>query len=402
MIEAVWALAAVGLVSCSVFVALAGLAAVRFHRRKAATIPARSMPPVTLLKPLCGVEPNLRENLESFFRQDYPRFELVFGTRNAADPALHEVRDLQKKYPHVRVKIVFSGEPRRPNAKVCSLQAMYAVASHDFIVISDSDVRVTSDYVHQVVSPLLDANVGLVTCLYRGVPTGGLWTRLEALGMSVEMTSGVLVADLLEGMKFALGPTMATRRDVLQKTGGLATLADYCADDYVLGRQVHDAGFAVVLSTYVVDHVIINRAPRASFAHQVRWMKSTRFSRSMGHIGTGLTFAMPFGLLALAAGLLNGLYLGVLMFAYAVLNRMLLSVIAGWTVVGDRNALRYAWLYPVRDAMGFVFWAASFFGRTIAWRADRYRLEPGGKMVRLNALDANAPASKTIAVDDLA
>ena len=180
---------------------------------------------------------------------------------------------------------------------------MYEASTCDYLVISDSDVQVTPNYIREVVRPLREPENGLVTCLYHGVPTQGPWSRLEALGMSVEMTSGVLLADLLEGMKFALGPTMAIRRDVLDRIGGFSILADHCADDYVLGAAVYASGKNVVLSDHIIDHVVINRSLGTSVEHQVRWMKSTRFSRSRGHIGTVFTFSTPFGLLGLFAAL---------------------------------------------------------------------------------------------------
>ena len=263
-------------------------------------------PPVSLLKPLCGLEPNIEANLESFFAQDYPRFEIVFGTHSEQDPALAVARALQARYPQVPVKFTFSGEPDRPNAKVCSLEKMVSAASFDYLVISDSDVHVQANYITEVVRPLADEQVGLVTCLYRGVPTSGIWSRLEAIGMSVEMTAGVIVANLLEGMRFALGPTMALRRQVLAEIGGIGTLADYHADDYVLGERVYESGRRVVLSSHVIDHLALRQCFRDSAAHQVRWMKSTRFSRPKGHLGTALTFAVPFGLLGLFAGLASG------------------------------------------------------------------------------------------------
>ena len=379
------ALALLGLLSSTTFLALVCLAAARYRascRARRPTDPV-ALPSVTLLKPLCGLEPNLEENLRSFFRQDYPAFEIVFGTRDANDPALGIVRTLQKEFPAVHSQIVFSGEPQRPNAKVCSLEKMYAAARFDYLVVSDSDVHVERDYLQEVVTPLLDKRVGLVTCLYRGVPSGGIWSLLEALGMSVEMTSGVIVANLLEGMKFALGPTMATRRDVLAAIGGFSSLSEYCADDYVLGERVHQLGETVVLSHHVIDHVVVSRTFRPSMLHQVRWMKSTRFSRRMGHIGTALTFSIPFGLLALLWGLItNHSATGLALLGYSFLNRVLLALVAGWMVVRDRTSLRYAWLYPVRDLMGFGFWCASFLGSSIVWRGQRYRLQPGGRMVK--------------------
>jgi len=374
-------LAAAGLLTCTGFLALLLVASFRF-RRGVPQVAADEYPPVTLLKPLCGMEPNLPANLASFFDQEYPTFEIIFGARSRHDPALALVDELRQLYPSVPVKVVISGEPTEANAKVCSMRKMYAAARYDYLVISDSDVQVKPNYVREVVAPLLSGKVGMVTCLYRGVSSGGFWSRLEALGMSVEMTSGVLVSDLLEGMNFALGPTMAIRRDVLNRVGGFGPLGAYCADDYVLGQRVAESGSEVILSTHVIDHVVVNRALLPSLLHQVRWMKSTRFSRPVGHLSSVLSFAMPFGLLGCVAALVLGNpVLGGILLLTAVLNRVMMSLVAGWHIVGDLHALRLCWLYPLRDLMGFGFWLASFVGSTIVWRGQRYRLELDGLMV---------------------
>ncbi|MEJ2010476.1 MAG: glycosyltransferase, partial [Acidobacteriota bacterium] len=340
-------------------------------------------PPVTLLKPLHGMEPLLGQCLEGFFLQDYPAYELIFGARTEDDPALAVVESLKKKYPHIRTSVVVSGEPSYPNAKVFLMEQMETVASYPILVISDSDVRVTSGYLREVVKPFADENVGMITCLYRGVSSGGVWSLLEALGMSVEMSSGVLVANLLEGMKFALGPTMGIRKDVLDRWGGFGVLGDYCADDFLMGSLTHAAGKQVVLSHHVIDHVVLHRAVGQSLLHQLRWMKSSRFSRRLGHVGTGLTYAMPFGLLGLLAGWISGnwaLGLGLLGAAFA--NRVVQSLVVGWGITRDRNSALYCWLYPVRDLLGFVLWCGSFFGSEIVWRHERYRLVAGGRMIR--------------------
>ena len=379
--------AVAGLCTCTVYLGLVIIAALRFRSSNRETgRPKREgvpLPPVTILKPVHGLEPLLEQSLESFFCQDYPHFELIFGARSEDDPALAVVHALSRKYPQVRAEIVLSGEPSYPNAKVFLLEKMLAAASYSTLVIADSDVRVNSNYLEEVVYPLLDPEVGMVTCLYRGVPTGGLWSRLEALGMSVEMSSGVLVANLLEGMKFALGPTMATRKEVVERLGGFGVLRDYLADDFVLGSLTADSGKKVVLSHHVIDHVVLNCAAGESFLHQVRWMKSSRFSRPLGHLGTGLTFAMPFGLLGLAAGWLRGDWkLGLGLLGLAIANRMLQALAVGWGIVRDRRSLTWCWLYPVRDLLGFFLWCASYFGREIVWRGERYRLANGGRMVR--------------------
>ncbi len=356
-------------------------------------------PRVTLLKTVCGLEPRLDQNLESFFTQDYPAFEIIFGARNNDDPAIRIVERLHEKYPMVPVKVVFSGEPQYANAKVCSLEKMIAVSTTDYYVISDSDVHVEPNYLREIIGPFADAKVGVVTCLYRGVPTGGLWSRLEALGMSVEMTAGAISANTLEGMKFALGPTMVVRLEALEQMGGIGTLKEYCSDDFLLGNWISEAGWTVVLSHHVIDHIVLNRNFKSSILHQVRWMKSTRFSRPKGHFGTVLTFAMPFGLAGFVMALILGKpVLGAEILGWTLLNRMMLSIAAGWYVVRDPNALKHCWLYPLRDLMGFFFWAASYQNSEVVWRGERYRLTMGGKMARIATDDASRP----VTVDHLA
>lgn len=385
--------AAAGVATSTAYLLLVLIASVRFRRNERRKTEADGdFPAVTLLKPVCGMEPGLEANLTSFFEQQYPSFEIIFGARSDDDPGLDVVRRISRKYPSVPVEIVTTGEPLRPNAKVCSMMKMYNRAAHDYLIISDSDVRVTPNYIAEVVQPLLHPQHGMVTCLYRGLPTGGLWSKLEALGMSVEMTSGAIVANLLEGMKFALGPTMAIRRDALEAVGGFEPLAEYCADDYVLGQEVAESGRQVVMSQHVIDHVVINRRFSCSMRHQIRWMKSTRFSRRAGHAGTALTFAMPFGLLGLVAGAaLHHWLAGLALFGAAYLNRVVLSIVSGWFVVRDERALHLAWLYPLRDLMGFGFWCTSYLDRKIEWRSDWYRLEEGGRMVLVR------PSAATIA-----
>jgi ceramide glucosyltransferase len=400
--------AAAGLVTSSAYLLLVVIASVRFRRTRWVRQAESGCPPVTLLKPVCGMEPGLEANLTSFFEQHYPSFEIIFGARRDDDPALDVARRISRRFPSVPVKFVATGDPLRPNAKVCSLVKMYAQAEYDYLIISDSDVHVGPDYVAEVVRPLRQPDNGMVTCLYRGVPTGGLWSTLEALGMSVEMTSGAIVANLLDGMKFALGPTMAIRRDALDAVGGFEALADYCADDYVLGHKVAESGRQVVMSHYVIDHIVINRNFARSMRHQIRWMKSTRFSRRAGHVGTALTFAMPFGLLGLfAGGALHHLAIGIGLFAAAYVNRVIMSIAAGWSVVRDRRALLLAWLFPLRGLMGFGFWCASYFDRKIEWRGDWYRLEAEGRMVLVRpgastvarSLDDTEAAASTVVVD---
>jgi ceramide glucosyltransferase len=387
--EALLACSLLGLVSSTVYLALIAVAASRFRARRSARVHlanTRSGPPVSVLKPIYGAEPRLQECLESFFSLQYRDFEIVFAARDLEDPAWDVVNALRRKYPGVRTQTIVCGEPVHPNAKVSALERMVASASFPFLVISDSDARVSPDCLTRLVEPLLDPAVGLVTCLYRGVSTGGLCARLEAQAMSVEMPSGVLVADMLEGMRFALGPAIATRQDVIQMIGGIGVLGSYCADDYVLGHLVHAAGKVVILSDEVIDHVIVNRSVADSLLHQMRWMRSTRFSRTWGHVGTGLTFAMPFGVLGLLAAGADGRWaLGALLVSWAAANRIAQCLLVGWRTLGDDDALMWCWLYPVRDLLGFFIWCGSFLGAHIVWRGERYELMPGGLMRALKS-----------------
>ena len=386
--QLLWSLALMGSLTSTVFLGMVLVAGVRYimscraARQRALAVPTRELPAVTILKPLHGMEPRLEENLESFFRQDYPSFVIVFGTRSGEDPALSVVERLQAKYPQVPTRIVVSGEPSWPSAKVYSLSKMIASSSDEFLVISDSDVLVRPDFLRNVVPPLLNPRVGLVTCLYEGIPDRGLWSLLEALGMSIEMSSGVLVARMVDGMRFALGAVMAVRRDALEAMGGIRETAYFYSDDFVLGNRIAESGYEVVLSHYKVGHVLTSRSLQRTLGDQLRWMKSTRFSRPLGHIGSGLTYAVPFGLLALLLGLGHGhrLYAGFELFMMACLNRMILALVVGWGIVGDRRALWLCWLYPLRDLLGFGVWSASFSGKTFFWRGETYQFGREGRI----------------------
>jgi ceramide glucosyltransferase len=340
-------------------------------------------PPLTLLKPLHGADPGLEAYLETFFQQDYPRYEILFCARSAEDAGLAIARKVAARYPQIPVQFLSTGGvPDYINDKAISLQLMERHASHEILVISDSDVRVTPDYLRAVALPFADTRVGGMTCPYRGVAAeGGLWARLEAVGMSVEMTSGVLAARAMEGMQFVLGPTMAFRRETIRRMGGFKVTADYCADDFVLGNETYKLGETVVLSHHAIDHMVINADFMDSMKHQVRWMKSTRFSRPAGHFATCMTFSLPYGLLGLVAGVALGHWgWGLALLGWGVATRLALAVAVGGLVVEDRSWFGLLVLYPIRDLMGFCFWVAGYWGRRILWRERVFELLPGGKM----------------------
>jgi ceramide glucosyltransferase len=384
--RALLGVAIVGSISSTVFLFLVLAAASRFRRiarpARYQVAPPPSLPFVSLMKPVHGMEPRLRQNLESFFRQDYPNYEIVFGARSPENSAVAIVQELREQYPQVKSRIIFSGHPSWPNAKVFSLDKMISASSSEFFVISDSDVEVGSEFLRNIITALLNPEVGLLTCIYRGVPAQSFWSSLEAMGLSVEMSSGVLVADMIEGMRFALGAVIAIKKEALAKIGGIGTVAEYYSDDFELGNRVWRAGYKVVLSHYAVDHVLIPSSFARTFGHQLRWMKSTRYSRPLGHLGSGLTFAMPFGLLGfLAATALGHGSFGFALLTTAFVNRVVQSLAVGWGVVRDPRAARLCWLHPLRDLFGFVTWLGSYTGGSFLWRGERYNFSAGGRII---------------------
>jgi len=371
--------ALIGTLSSAVFLGLALLGVMRFRsqaRQQLRGIPDNAhLPPVSVLKPVHGLESQLKENIESFFRQDYPDYEVLFAADEANDPALEVVREVCAHYPHIPSRVLVTGA-LWPNPVVHSFHCMAEAAAHEILVTADSDVEVSSSYLREVVSPLLDPQVGMVTCVYRGKNVAGFFSALTAIGMSVEMTAGVLVANLLEGMKFGLGPTIAVRKDSLARIGGYHALKDYISNDFAIGNQIAEAGYRVVLSGHVIDHVVNQKSFRRMWQNQLRWAQTTRYSRPKGHFGTGLVFSMPYGLLGLlAAGGLGHWGLGSIFLAVAVLNRLAEAWLVGWMVVRDPQVRRAPWLYPLRDVLGFVVWFASYLNLRYVWRDSRFELK---------------------------
>jgi ceramide glucosyltransferase len=379
-------LALLGSVTSTIYCLMAVVAAVRFglRKRREERAGADFLPPLSVLKPLHGTEEGMERNLESFFEQTYPDFELLFCARFEADEGLQLARKVGARYPHVDAQYVTCGEPmpKFHNAKVYSLAKLDSVAKHDLFITSDADVRVAPEYLQRMVQNLRDPHVGLASCVYVGTAHAhaGFASKLDAVGKSVEMTSGVLVADMLEGTKFALGATMAVRRKSFQDVGGFDVLGQFYADDFVLGNRLAAQGTGVLLATHTIKLMVQDSPFWMSFRNQLRWMQSTRRSRPWGHLGTGATFAMPFAVLGLLWGLLSGHgLLGVLWVVALVVNRWLQSgtVLA---VLGDERWLLDTLIYPLRDLLGGVLWLASYGGENFYYRGKVYKLKEGGRV----------------------
>ncbi len=237
-----------------VYCVLAIVAAVRYRAVRAPALERAA--PISVLKPLAGLDEGLAENLASFFEQGYPSFEILFAVRNADDAAVGVVEKLRAQYAEVPSRLIVTGEPPYPNAKVYSLDRMLAAARHNLVVMSDSDVRVTPAFLGTIAAEFQDPALGLATCPYRAAPGWSFWSLLEAVGLNTEFIAGVLVARMMEGMKFALGPTIAARRETLARIGGFDRVKDYLAEDFVMGKLAAEAGYKVILSSYVIEHRI--------------------------------------------------------------------------------------------------------------------------------------------------
>jgi ceramide glucosyltransferase len=335
--------------------------------------------PVSILKPLKGTDPEMYESFRSHCLQDYPDYELIFGVNHPTDPAVELVERLKREFPERSIRLILC-EPRPgANRKVVNLAQMLQTARYQIVLVNDSDIRVASDYLRSVTAPLSHPEIGLVTCLYRGIANRSLGSKFESLGISTDFAAGVLVAKTLEGIRFGLGSTLCFRRPDLESIGGFEPLADYLADDYQLGARLAQQGFKVELSPLVVDTFLPEYSTRQFFDHQLRWARTVRDSRFWGYVGLGFTFGLPWALLALA--LSNGAVWAWGLLAAAFVARVLVASVVGQTILQDRQIGSFLYLLPLRDIVAFFVWIASFAGHTIHWRGDVFQLRDG-KLVR--------------------
>ncbi|MBZ5648350.1 MAG: bacteriohopanetetrol glucosamine biosynthesis glycosyltransferase HpnI [Acidobacteriia bacterium] len=331
-------------------------------------------PPVTILKPVRGIDPEAFAAFESHCRQDYPDFEIIFGVWDPADSAIAAIEQLKKEFPDRSLRLIVCPEILGTNRKVSNLVQMLPHARHQHLIVNDSDVRVPQDYLRRVVAPFADAKVGMVTALYRGAPEDTLGSELESLGISTDFIGGVLAARVVDrGIRFALGSTLAIRRDLLAQIGGFEALLDYLADDYEMGKRTCDAGFRVELADTVVDTHLPAYSLRSFFEHQLRWARGMRDSRRAGYFGVVLTFGLPWSVFALIAA--GGALWAWALFAVTVLARLAVAGVIGRVILRDPHVWCLLWLLPLRDFMALLVWCASYAGHTIIWRGERFRLK---------------------------
>jgi ceramide glucosyltransferase len=349
-------------------------------RRQQRALDAQYTPPATIFKPVRGADAQAYENFASFCRQDYPVYQIIFGVQDERDPVIPIIEKLCCDLPACDIELVISPNEIGYNRKVSNLQNMLSRAKHDVLLIADSDIRVGPDYLRRVVAPLQQPNVGMITCLYRGTNATTVAGLLENIGISSTFGPEVCSARALEGIKFALGSTIALRREVLEKIGGFPAVADYLADDFLLGNYTAAAGYEVVLSDYVVEHVAGPETLLTMLKHQLRWGRSTRISRPWGYRGLILTYGTATALLALLAW--QGGAFAWWLLAATLFIRALPAFVVGVIGLQDYALAKWFWLVPVRDLLTFGIWIVSFVGDEIHWRGTNFRVLPGGKLVR--------------------
>lgn len=335
-----------------------------------------SAPTVTILKPLKGADSETDACFRSHFEIDYPAYQLVFGVADKNDPAVAILENLRSEFPKIDSQVVFCPEQLGANRKVSNLVQMLPAAKYDYLVINDADMLVRPEYLREVLAPFANEKIGFVTCVYRALPSKSLWSKIEALGICTEFMPAVLLARMIEGgVNFGLGATLACTKKAIAAMGGFESLLNRLADDYDLGTGIKRAGFATALSPYVAETHAPDYDLRGFWNHQIRWNRTVRDARPAGYAGLIFTFGIFWSLLAMAFA--RGALWSSLLFALVLGMRYLMAIGAGGIALGDRFLVRDLWLLPIRDAMSMVVWIASYFGRTVVWRGERFLLDKG-------------------------
>jgi ceramide glucosyltransferase len=358
------------------------LAALRFFPRARKCVLPEYAPPVSLLKPVRGVDFGSYENFACFCRQDYPDYEILFAVNEEGDPAVPLIRQLKAEFPSRRIRLLVGAEQVGANRKVNKQIRLTRQAQHEILVLTDGDIRVGPQYLREVVAPFADAKVGAVTSFYRGIAERSIGAELEAIGASSDFFAGVLVAEWKEGMTFALGASIVTTKTWMEKIGGFAAIADQHSDDYELGNRIAKAGGEVLLSREAVWTMYPAQGLRGFWEHQLRWARTVRLCRPWSYLGLIFTHGLPWSLLAaLAAATAGWMTLAILyLVAYLVLRLTMAWTVGVWGV-GDDLLRRRLWLIPLRDAIYLFVWLASFTSKRITWAGEEYTMEKG-QMVR--------------------
>jgi ceramide glucosyltransferase len=379
------AIAASAILALAAIYAMLVLIAVLVWRARRARYATGSLPPVTVLKPLCGAEPGLYAHLRSYCEQDYPEFQLIFGVRDPADPALAVVARLVSEFPQLAIDVVVNAQQHGSNCKISNLINMTECARHDLLVMADSDTWVRPDYLKSVTAPFLDRGVGLVTCVYCDVPTTGVWSRVGAMYINEWYVPLVVLGWLFGHRAYVSGQTLCLRRATLEAVGGLPALADQLADDYRLGELVRAQGLRIVLSPYLVHAEHHEPDLDALTYHELRWMSTIRVLQPLSFAFLFASFTLPLALLGATLIPAEPSSLATLLWALvavAIAARLLVHLVH--RLGGDRPLLADLWLLPLRDLLLAWFWCRSFFTSRITWRGNEFAVDSAGIMRRVS------------------
>lgn len=337
-------------------------------------------PPLTILKPLCGLDWESYTALASFCQQDYSEYQIIFSVQDSQDPSIEVVQKLQQDFSHLDIELVISDRVLGINPKINNLANGATKTKYPILVISDSDIQVEKDYLKTIIQPFADPLVGVVTCLYNSL-TEGFLAGFEALDIASQFCPKVLTARQLEGVKFAFGSTIAIRQETLDKIGGFASIGDYLADDYQLGYLPSQNGYKVILSPYLVEHRLANVTFNTFIHRQIRWFKCIRVERFWGYVGLIFTYGIinSFVLLLLTQGSLFGWSIFGLVWNIRFLTAYLITI----KYLNDANAKDFFLLIPLRDFVSFGIWCYSFIGNQVIWRGKTYQLLPNGQLSQL-------------------
>ncbi|MCX8033172.1 MAG: bacteriohopanetetrol glucosamine biosynthesis glycosyltransferase HpnI [Thermoleophilia bacterium] len=349
-----------------------------FVSKRNLQFPADFAPPVSILKPVKGVDAGAYENFASFCQLDYPRYEILFGVADPNDPVVSVIERLKDDFPHIQMRLLAGIPQRLPNPKASTLSVLSKEAAYDILVISDSDIRVKPEYLRKVVSPLVDPSVGLVTCAYRGVSPITLTAKLEALYMGLTFLPEVVVARRFLDMRFALGATMAIRKQDLEKVGSWDASGHYLAEDSRVAVLVAESGKKVLLSHYICDTYLGSTTWDEQWHREVRWARTNRVNRPREYPGIILTFAIP-----LAVVLLPVAPRSVVSWAI-VAATLLVRLLTAWLIAGyteSRFLRRMLYLLPLRDFLSALVWCAGLGGRKVKWRGQTLRLAKDGRIL---------------------
>ncbi len=347
-----------------------------FHRHNAA--PRDFTPPVSVLKPVHGLDIEAYENFASFCRQDYPEYEVLFGVANEQDAATPVIRKLIADLPALPIRLVVTTEKIGSNGKVNKLCGLARAARHNLLVLSDADIRVGPGYLRSVAAPFRDAKVGAVTSMFTGIPLRALWPELEAISLSTDFMPAVLMARQVEGVRFALGATVAIRREGLAEIGGFEALADEAADDYELGSRAAARGHRVELVDGTVKTWCSLQSLREFFIQRLRWAIMARQARPLGYVGVIFTQGLPWTVLAVILAP-SRVVAGSFVAAYLILRMGVVWTVGVWGLHDDLLERRW-WLVPLWDAFAFVLWLSSLFWSRVRWRGAEYRVS-GGRLI---------------------